>query len=201
MPGAYREYRVGIHDPRMTTTSVQIGGMSLPLTRSGAVLESPTFVLIEHGSESHPSLPSIEVSGSDVAWAFNADGRRRLIRTLELTDWDAELATSIGDVIKDMDGTWNPENPLDDGAFGKEVDRRVGQAFANRDGWAVDVYVDNDTEHGLQTSPIRLRSTSSSSSPDTSPPSTRFSITRKLTTFMMSRQRHLEFQIRHRPSD
>jgi hypothetical protein len=145
MPGAYREYRVGIHDPRMTTTSVQIGGMSLPLTRSGAVLESPTFVLIEHGSESHPSLPSIEVSGSDVAWAFNADGRRRLIRTLELTDWDAELATSIGDVIKDMDGTWNPENPLDDGAFGKEVDRRVGQAFANRDGWAVDVYVDNDT--------------------------------------------------------
>lgn len=145
MPGAYREYRVQIHDPRLTTTSVQIGGTSLPLTRSGGMLESPTFILIVPGSAPHPLLPSIELSGSDVVWAFNANGSTRLVTALQLSDWDAELARIIGDVVKDMEGAWTPSNPLDDGAFGKEVHRRVSEVLQGRAGWAVDVYVENGT--------------------------------------------------------
>ncbi|MEX0669881.1 MAG: hypothetical protein WD060_05435 [Pirellulales bacterium] len=143
MPGAYREYKVTIHDPRMTTSSVQVGGATLPLTRLGSVLESPMFVIVAPGSVAHPSLTSIEVSGSEVAWAFNASGAKRRVTTLDLTNWDAELAQVIGDVVKGMDGTWNPANPLDDGAFGKAVHEGVSDVLRNRDGWAVDVYVDN----------------------------------------------------------
>jgi hypothetical protein len=145
MAGAYREYRVQINDPRTTTTSVQIAGASLPLSRSGTTLESPTFVLIAPGATAHPTLRSIEASGSFVSWAFNAEGRRRLVTSFQLTEWDTELAGIIVDVIKQMDGTWRPSNPDNPGEFGNVVHQRVGERLKGRAGWAVDVYVRDRT--------------------------------------------------------
>ena len=145
MAGAYREYRVQIRDPRTTTTSVQIAGASLPLSRSGTTLESPTFVLIAPGATAHPTLRSIEASGSFVSWAFNAEGRRRLVTSFQLTEWDTELAGIIIDVIKQMDGTWRPSNPKNPGEFGDVVHQCVGEPLKGRAGWAVDVYVENGT--------------------------------------------------------
>jgi autotransporter-associated beta strand protein len=145
MAGAYREYRVQINDPRTTTTSVQIAGASLPLSRSGNTLESPTFVLIAPGATAHPTLRSIEASGSVVSWAFNPRGERRLVTSFQLTEWDTELAGIIVDVIKQMDGTWRPSNPGNPGEFGNVVHQRVGERLKGRAGWAVDVYVRNRT--------------------------------------------------------
>ena len=145
MAGAYREYRVQINDPRTTTTSVQIAGASLPLSRSGTTLESPMFVLIAPGTTAHPTLRSIEASGPFVSWAFNAGGRRRLVTSFQLTEWDTELADIIIDVIKQMDGKWRPSNPDNPGEFGNVVHQRVGERLKGRAGWAVDVYVRNGT--------------------------------------------------------
>jgi hypothetical protein len=145
MAGAYREYRVQINDPRTTTTSVQIAGASLPLSRSGTTLESPTFVLIAPGTTAHPTLRSIEASGSFVSWAFNFGGRRRLVTSFQLTEWDTELAGIIVDVIKQMDGTWRPSNPDNPGEFGDVVHQRVSERLKGSAGWAVDVYVRNGT--------------------------------------------------------
>jgi hypothetical protein len=145
MAGAYREYRVQINDPRTTTTNVQIAGASLPLSRSGTTLESPTFVLIAPGTTAHPTLRSIEASGPFVSWAFNAGARRRLVTSFQLTEWDTELAGIIIDVIKQMDGTWRPSNPDNPGEFGDVVHQRVGERLKGRAGWAVDVYVRNAT--------------------------------------------------------
>ena len=145
MAGAYREYRVQIHDPRTTTTGAQIAGVSLPLIRSGTTLESPTFVLIAPGTAAHPSLRSIEASGSFVSWGFNFGGRRRLVTSFQLTDWDTELASIIVDVIKQMDGRWSPSNPANPGEFGNVVHQRVGERLKDRNGWAVDVYVRDGT--------------------------------------------------------
>jgi hypothetical protein len=145
MAGAYREYRVQINDPRTTTTSVQIADASLPLSRSGTMLESPTFVLIGPGTTAHPTLRSIEASGSFVSWAFNFGGQRRLVTSFQLTEWDTELAGIIVDVIKQMDGTWRPSNPANPGEFGNVVHQRVGERLKGRAGWAVDVYVRDRT--------------------------------------------------------
>lgn len=41
---------------------------------------------------------------------------------------------------------WKPKNPKHDGAFGNEVHRRASIAMQGRKGWAVDVYVDDNTQ-------------------------------------------------------
>ena len=60
--------------------------------------------------------------------------------------WDTELSIAIETIAKQMkDSNWTPTDPIDDGAFGKEVHRRVKELFANKPEWVADIYVENGT--------------------------------------------------------
>jgi Ca2+-binding RTX toxin-like protein len=142
MRGSYQSYKINVYDPRPGITHVSLGAYSLPLSNDGYKYTTGEFIFPESGSDIPGGLLLLSAPSDEVQWQFNPGGRRRIVHPEQLNDWDADLAAEIIKTIEGMEGTW-PTQPVDDGAFGREVHARVSSTFRDQDGWLVDVWVSN----------------------------------------------------------
>jgi hypothetical protein len=143
MRGSYQSYKVHVYDPRPAVSQVFLSAYALPLTHDGYKYTTNEFIFPQTGSDIPSALFSLVPPVYEVPWQFNPGGARRIVHPEQLNDWDADIAAEIVKTINGMVGTW-PTEPVDDGAFGREVHNRVSSTLRNRDGWLVDVWFEAD---------------------------------------------------------
>jgi len=151
-PGSYATYKIRIHDPRESgIDNFKIDDQEVSLTRTGNYYESEEFICTIDGErldvEGIPEkviyLRSDPPMGEyNPFWPFKSDPK-----PLPGPNGSRVVADLIDKTVKDMEASgWSG---ADDGSFGREVHRRVGNSLSNKSGWLVDVYVENGTNRIL----------------------------------------------------
>lgn len=152
--GSWLTYVLRVHDPRPGITQVTIDGQHLPLVPAGdGGYETTEFVclpaIFPHGANL-PPYPAVTPDPGDVTWEYNPSWefvakpklkeQPEYMRELhqEVDRAVAELETSNWNGLTSIDGTTYAPN--DDGAFGKEVHKRVSRGLTES-GWMTDVWV------------------------------------------------------------
>ena len=151
-PGSYATYKIRIHDPRQSgIDNFKIDDQEVSLTRTGNYYESEELICTIDGErldvEGIPEkviyLRSDPPMGEyNPIWPFKSDPK-----PLPGPNGSRVVADLIDKTVKDMEASgWSG---ADDGSFGREVHRRVGNSLSNKSGWLVDVYVENGTNRIL----------------------------------------------------
>lgn len=146
-PGAFQTYRIRIFDPRACALAqFFVDGQALPLFRRPDRWETLEFVAVEPGASTSWNVPYqiVAVGNGSVQLSYNPSWPFPSGPKVKSADAAVErLGKSIKDVVERMKAEdWAPKNPLDDGAFGKEVHARVSAQLAAEDPrWVADIYV------------------------------------------------------------
>ena len=148
--GPVVEYYIKITDPRNISTA-SIAGRNLTLTPQAGCYQSETFHLIEQARSVFPAEIVIPDEHIKLDWQYNPDGEKLLKKFPVLNRWDDELVKLVIEEVEAMVRIeWEPGNPSDSGAFGKEVHRRVVNRLRGKSGWMINVVVENDTNRILK---------------------------------------------------
>jgi hypothetical protein len=160
-PSNYLVHQVRVQDPRdLNAPHITIGGQRIVLHRDDALkaLVSEPFVAATEqptGDLIPNEFPVVAFSEGAVQVQYNPEEDDIFFGAKEITEADKKVGEAIKEVVEDMkasgwtsgsgsiDGTTYTGN--DDGAFGKEVHKRVAARFQGKPGWVAELYVDDIT--------------------------------------------------------